>query len=101
MERMAVHLERAGFGDVISARQEPGSTDLGTVSHLVPVFYGYSGVGDGNTDCHEADFILLAVEKAVKCALAMACGAAELLTDQNLLSEVQAAFRRSVPQQVC
>ena len=107
MERMAVHLERAGFGEVETAKQEPGSTDLGTVSHLVPVFYGYAGVGDGCTDCHEADFIPLAdspqaTEKAVKCALAMAYGAAELLTDQNLLSEVKAAFHGyGTSQQVC
>lgn len=100
VRRMEMYLERAGVWPMEISEQEPDSTDLGTVSHIVPAFYAYAGVGDGTVSCHEAGFIPLAGgsqarEKAVRCAFAMACGAAELMGDPLLLEEVKAAFQKT------
>lgn len=96
-ERMEALLLQAGMGPFDPSEPQPGSTDVGNVSHLLPVFYGYAGVGDGNVRPHEAGFIELANgaearRKAVSCALATAYSAWELFTQPELLQKVKDAF---------
>jgi amidohydrolase len=75
------------------------STDMGNVSQLVPAIHPLIAIAQCDTFLHSPQFARVAVtEPAFKSMLdaakAMAMTIVDILADQNLLSKIQAEFRR-------
>lgn len=91
---MRKNLRRAGIHDISDDLEISGSSDIGNVSHEIPVFYGNIGVGDGLTDVHEKRFLEYADsdeahEKLMRTVKAFAYSAIELASDGNAVKQIK------------
>jgi amidohydrolase len=58
-ERATAHMTELGF-DIHGEEDNPGSTDIGNVSHACPTLYMNVGVADGKVQPHEEGFVAVA-----------------------------------------
>ncbi|MDQ7823581.1 MAG: M20 family metallopeptidase [Candidatus Eremiobacteraeota bacterium] len=91
------NLGRLGVTDIAREDLEPGSTDFGNVSHVVPSVYMYAATAPPGKPLHTKEFARLSAtepahESLILSVKAMALTACDLLTDGALLKRVQEAF---------
>lgn len=93
------NLKECGIIDIQGPRSNPGSIDMGNVSHIVPCIHPYIKICENNIPCHTAQFeectvSELANENMIKAGCAMALTGYDLITSENLLDEVREEFKR-------
>lgn len=94
------NLLESGFSDFQERDMSPGSSDLGNVSRVIPIAYGYIDIGP-RVKLHEREFVEYAngteaKERAHRAVKGMACTALEVMTQPGLLKEIRSAFDKNI-----
>ncbi|WOC31745.1 MULTISPECIES: M20 family metallopeptidase [Caproicibacterium] len=98
---MEQSLKECGITDFVQEPELTGSTDIGSVSSCVPVFYGHIGVGSGVAAPHEEAFLQVvnteeAHRKLLQTAEAFALAIARLTEEPALLLQVKQEFQQGM-----
>ncbi|QNO18525.1 M20 family metallopeptidase [Caproicibacterium amylolyticum] len=96
---MEQSLKQCGIADFEQEPELTGSTDIGSVSSCVPVFYGHIGVGNGKAGPHEEEFLQYvnseeAHYKLLQTAQAFALAIHRVIAEEALMKQVKQEFQK-------
>jgi amidohydrolase len=92
------NLKECGIIDIEGPRNNPGSIDMGNVSHVVPAIHPYVKTCEGNMALHTREFAetttsTFAVESMIKAAQALALTGYDIITNKDLINEIKEEFK--------
>ncbi|MBV7274259.1 M20 family metallopeptidase [Clostridiaceae bacterium UIB06] len=98
-EAFAENLRYIGVKDILPAKAEYGSADMGNVSKVVPAIHPYIGIGCPNVAGHTKEFAYNTVtengrEALIQGAAAMALTGYDVIIDNKLLKQIKEEFIR-------